>query len=177
VSDWDSEPQYAGSLAQYAGQELTFGLADGSYDLRFGDDLVGRLVRPSQAMTAETREGRWELRHPRRSVARIDAVEPTSGMVVLHFRRRLILPGGSITGQSAGERYRFRHQGSRWVLTGSDPLLELGRGRTGYEHTLKVEQAPILPADLGLIALLCCYVMLLEKESSAISGGGTGTGP
>jgi hypothetical protein len=177
VSDWDDEPRFAGSLTQYAGQELTFALGDGTYDLRFGNDLVGQLTRPNHSMAAETREGHWELRHSRRSVARIEAVEPVSGQAVLRYRRRLLLPGGSIAGQGASERYLFRHQGARWKLSGVDHLLELRRGRNGYEHVLKVEQAALLPAELGLLALLCCYVTLLAEASSREASAAGWTAP
>ena len=75
------EIRYAGSLAQYVGQTLRLVHLNKAFDLRFEDDLLGRLTRPEHVMVAETREGRWELRHPRRSVAKNDAVDAVSGAV------------------------------------------------------------------------------------------------
>jgi hypothetical protein len=171
----DEPIRYAGSVAQYVGQPLRLTRVDDAFELRWDDDLLGRLTRPEQSMVAETREGRWELRHSRRSVSRIDAVDPISGAVLARYRRRLLGSGGSLSGRSP-ESYRLRKRlgHGEWVLTGPREILTL----TSATDRVGVDLAVVREAiDLGLLSLLCSYVVLLDRSTSTPGGVDPGSVP
>jgi hypothetical protein len=78
LGEAEDEEGFAGSLVQYAGQTVQLWPEDGAFALRWEGDLLGRLSRPGEHMVAETPEGRWEIRRPRRSIARIELVDAGS---------------------------------------------------------------------------------------------------
>jgi hypothetical protein len=169
----EEEDRYAGPLGRFAGRTAHLSLADDSYELRYEDDLLGRLTRPERFMVAETLGARWELRHPRPSVNRIDAVELVSGAIAARYRRKLISGRASITTMSP-HPYRLRRKGREWQLTQppGDELLSVGPGRHSGEHALAVVREPDVSSDFGVLALLCCYVVLLGE--TPVPGAGSG---
>jgi hypothetical protein len=175
----EDEIRYAGSLAQYVGQPLRLVRANDAFELRWEEDLLGRLTRPDRTMLAETRDGCWELRHRRSSVGRIEAVDPSIGAPAAVYKRSMLRPGSIITGRWP-ERCRFRRKLSKpeWTLRDSGgPLLALKQSADVETFELTILREPRGPADLGLLALLCCYVALLDGESRRVaaswpSGGG-----
>ena len=151
----------------YVGQTLQLVRADGAFELRLGEDVLGRLIRPGQVMVAETREGRWELRHPRRTVAKIDAVDAASGEGAASYRRRVLLPGATIRGLSP-LTYRLRKPlgRSQWRLSETSAVLDLASASDRFGVDLTIVGQPSVFADLGLLALLCCYVVLLAASTA-----------
>jgi hypothetical protein len=165
---------YDGSLAQYVGQPLELTRVGDSFELRWEDDLLGRLTRPDRFLVAETRDGRWELRHGRRSMARIDAVE--SETTVARYKQHLFRPGASVTGRSS-LTYRLRQGVARqgWVLSGSDgEILGMKAPAGDVEVELTIHRDPADPSDLTPVAMLCTYVALLSLATyvPTPSGGG-----
>lgn len=172
------EPSYGGPLNELAGQTVSLIRVDDAYELLWETHLLARLARPDEAIVAETREGRWELRHRSRLVARIDAVDPVSRSVSLTFTRRWLGSGGSIR-DAGGRRYRLdrRQRSGDWWLSGAGraPLLVL-RAHGPDRIDIGVQTEAALPAELGLLALLSGYVIALGQMASNL-GPRAGTRP
>jgi hypothetical protein len=178
---WDEpvaeEERFAGSLARYVEQTVELRPEDAAFALRWEEDLLGRLTRPGEYMVAETTEGRWELRRPRNSISRIDLVDPHTASVGASYRRRVLRPG-TITTPSAAYRLRHRLAHPEWTLTdGSTGLLELRPADGTVVLDVSVLGVPSSGSDLGPLALLCCYVVLMNAGATAGSGGGPDTLP
>ncbi len=172
------EPSYGGPLTEVAGQTVSLIRVDDTYELLWETHLLGSLARPDEAIVAETRDGRWELRHRSRLVARIDAVDAVSREVALTFTRRWFGSGGSIR-DAAGRSYRLdrRQRSGDWWLSGAGRASLLVLRAPGPDRIdIGVQTGVELPAELGLMALLSGYVIALGHMASNL-GPKAGTRP
>jgi hypothetical protein len=160
--------EFGGSVGQYMGQKLLLWQDAGEFDLRFEDDLVGRLTRPGEAYLAETRDGSWELWHKRRTDPKIRVTDASTGAEVANYKKRAFRNGGKIV--MADQTYHLRPQ----HLTDSS-------GREVFtmvyddEVSGRMAMTPVGESDhLGLLAMLCCYISLLENVPVPDSEPATG---
>jgi hypothetical protein len=167
-----AEIAFAGTLSQYVGQTLELVAADQSFEVRWEDDRLGRLTRPEQAMVAETREGRWELRRPRRSIARIDMVDAHTAAAFARYKRRVLRPG-TVTTNTASYRLHNRTAHPEWTLADSSgtKLVELRPSRGDAVLDVAVLAAPAEASDLGPLAMLAAYVQLMSGPVGYGGGG------
>ena len=168
------ETSYGGPLSELAGQTVSLVRVDDAYELLWETHLLGRLERDEGAISAETRDGRWELRQRSRLVARIQAVDPVSQAVALTFTRRWLRSGGSIK-DPAGHTYKLdqtRLSGD-WVLSdsGKSRLLVL-RSPGPQRVDIAVQADAALPPELGLLAMLSGYVICLAQIASNLGPPG-----
>jgi hypothetical protein len=159
---------YGGPLSDLPGQTVSLVRTSGAYELLWETHLIGRLMRLNEAVVAETRDGRWELRQRSRLVARIQAVDPESQAVALTFSRRWLGSGGSIRG-AEGTSYRLdrtRLAGDWWLSGSGNARLLMLRSPGPARIDIGVQAQAALPAELGLMALLSSYVILLGQIPS-----------
>jgi hypothetical protein len=157
---------FAGSVGQYVGRKLLLWQNDGEYDLRFEDDLVGRLTRPSEAYLAETRDGSWELWHKRRTDPRIRVTDASTGTEVANYKKRAFRSGGKIV--TPEQTYHLRPQ--HLIDSSGTELLTMV-----YDDEVsgRMAMTPVGDSDeLGLLAMLCCYISLLENVPVPMSSTG-----
>jgi hypothetical protein len=160
--------EFAGTVGQYVGQRLLLWQNGAEYDLRFEEDLVGRLTRPGEAYLAETRDGSWELWHKKRTAPKIRVTDASSGSEAANYKRRAFRSGGKVV-TAQGTEYHLRPQhltdsSGREVLT------------MVYDDEVsgRMAMTPVGDSDeLALLAMLCCYVSLLENVPVPM----TDTGP
>jgi hypothetical protein len=171
LEEAEDEEGFAGALDQYAGQTVRLWREQDVFALRWEDDLLGRLSRPGEHMLAEAREGRWEIRRPRRSIAQIELVD--GGGVFGRYRRRAFR-SAAITTQTSVYRLHHRTAHPEWTLTDGarGKLLELRPAQGVAVLDVKVLGVPGVGSDLGPLALLCSYVLLMNSASTAGSGSG-----
>jgi hypothetical protein len=173
----------AGPLGRYAGGTLYLELRDNAYELRSEDDLVALFTRPGRYMVAETAAGRWELRHPRRSIFKIQAVDTDTGAVGARYKRGLFTGRRSIRTTSS-TAYSVR-SGSLKLQVAEDrgrELFTVEPGRSGSyigpgnirlgELAVKITQEPSVPSDLDVLVALGCYLALLGETWVASDPGG-----
>ena len=159
---------FAGSVGQYVGQRLLLWQEGAEFDLRFEEDVVGRLTRPGEAYLAETRDGSWELWHKRRTDPKIRVTDASTGAEVAKYKKRPFRNGGKIV--TADQTYHLRPQ----HLTDSS-------GREVFtmvyddEVSGRMALTPVGESDdLAMLAMLCSYISLLENVPVADT---TGPGP
>src|SRR3954447_6608696 len=175
LEEADEEAGFAGPLGRYSGSVLSLTLGDVAYELRYEDDLLGVLTRPGQYMVGETSAGRWELRHPRRSIFKIDAVDIDGGVVAARYRRRLLSRRRRIATLSP-RPYPMR--ASALELRVEQPmgeeLLKVGPGDRSGDLAVEIFQEPEVTSDLDVLAVLSSYVKLVGDTSVSNYGGPVG---
>ena len=157
---------FAGSVGQYTGQKLLLWQDGSEFDLRFEDDLVGRLSRPSEAYLAETRDGSWNLWHKKRTDRTIRVTDASTDVEVAEYKKRAFRDGGTIV--AGGETYHLRPQ--HLTDAAGKELLTMV-----YDDEVsgRMAMTPVAESgDLGLLAMLCCYISLLENVPVPMSSEG-----
>jgi hypothetical protein len=174
VVEDEQDDGLAGPLGRYAGGTLYLDLRDEAYELRYEDDLVALLTRPGRYMVAATSAGAWELRHSRRSIFKIQAVDTDSGAVAARYRRGLFTGRRSIRTTSSST-YSVRSTSVRLQVSEGEnrELFTVGPGRSGTfigpgnirlgELAVKIAQEPAVPSDLDVLVVLSCYLALLGE--------------
>jgi len=167
-------PSYGGPLSELPGQTVSLVRVQAAYELFWETHLLGRLVRPGGKLMAETRDGRWELRHRSRLLARIQALDAEAHDVALTFTRRWFGSGGSIR-DAAATSYgldRTRFSGDWWLSGPGNDRLMILRSPGLQRVDIGVQAGGELPPELGLLALLSSYVILLGQVPSNLGPPG-----